>query len=188
MTNEELNTRLYEKMAAEQTQYRNWLLTLPPAGLLQHAYEYSVREDSTYVLEDNYILIKLHRITGCIDCETAHIASKYNLTLSQFGVLEALYHVGDLTVGEVKKKILSSDGTIPVVVKNLEKRGLLFRKQDPADKRKSILSLTEQGRILIEKAYPENEKMIREQLSAWTKEEKKQLTTLLKKFRAEDQG
>jgi MarR family 2-MHQ and catechol resistance regulon transcriptional repressor len=124
----------------------------------------------------------MHRIIGRIDRQTAHIAAKYDLTLSQFGVLEALYHAGDLTVGEVKEKILSSDGTIPVVVKNLEKRGLLFRKQDPADKRKSILSLTEQGRDLIAEAYPENEQMIRKQMSAWTPEEKKQLTALLKKF------
>jgi len=37
MTNEELNTRLYEKMAAEQTQYLNWLLTLPPASIRKAA-------------------------------------------------------------------------------------------------------------------------------------------------------
>ena len=52
MTNEELNTRLYEKMAAEQTRYRDWLLTLPPAELLQHAYEYSVREDIVMCMEE----------------------------------------------------------------------------------------------------------------------------------------
>lgn len=52
MTNEELNTRLYEKMAADQTQYLNWLLTLPPAELLRHAYEYSVREDIVMCMEE----------------------------------------------------------------------------------------------------------------------------------------
>ncbi|MGI6736062.1 MAG: MarR family winged helix-turn-helix transcriptional regulator [Anaerovoracaceae bacterium] len=132
--------------------------------------------------EENYILIKMHRIIGRIDRQTAHIAAKYHLTLSQFGVLEALYHVGDLTVGEVKEKILSSDGTIPVVVKNLEKQGLLFRKRDPADKRKSILSLTERGRTLIAQAYPENEEMIGRELSVWSKEDKKRLAALLKQY------
>ncbi|MGN0708814.1 MAG: MarR family winged helix-turn-helix transcriptional regulator, partial [Anaerovoracaceae bacterium] len=101
--------------------------------------------------DDNYILVKMHRIINEIDRGTAHIAAGYDLTLSQFGVLEALYHIGDLTVGEVKKKILSSDGTIPVVVKNLEKQGLICRRQDPADKRKSILSLTDQGKNVISK-------------------------------------
>lgn len=132
--------------------------------------------------EDNYILIKIHRMISQIDRQTAHIAAEYNLTLSQFGVLEALYHAGDLTVGEVKKKILSSDGTIPVVVKNLEKRNLLYRKQDPGDKRKSILSLTEEGRALIAEAYPKNEEMINGRMSVWTKEDKKALAALLRKF------
>jgi MarR family 2-MHQ and catechol resistance regulon transcriptional repressor len=140
------------------------------------------------MMEDNYILIKMHRMINQIDRRTAHIAAEYDLTLSQFGVLEALYHVGDLTVGEVKEKILSSDGTIPVVVKNLEKRGLLFRKQDPQDKRKSILSLTEKGKKVISEAYPENEKMIQEQMSVWTGEEKKQLSLLLRKFRPDGEG
>lgn len=45
MTNEELNTRLYERMFSEQEKYRRWLLTLPPAEILQHAYEYVMRED-----------------------------------------------------------------------------------------------------------------------------------------------
>lgn len=134
------------------------------------------------MLEDNYLLIRMHRIMNEIDRETAHIAAKYHLTLSQFGVLEALYHVGDLTVGEVKEKILSSDGTIPVVVKNLEKQELLYRKQDPADKRRSILSLTEKGRELIRKAYPENETMITDRMSVWSDDEKKQLMTILQKF------
>lgn len=45
MTNEELNTKLYEKMFAEQEKYRNWLLTLPSGEVLHHAYEYVMRED-----------------------------------------------------------------------------------------------------------------------------------------------
>ena len=45
MTNEELNTRLYEKMFAEQEAYRRWLLSQPPEEVLNHAYEYVMRED-----------------------------------------------------------------------------------------------------------------------------------------------
>lgn len=134
--------------------------------------------------EDNYILIKMHRIMNQIDRQSAHIAAAHGLTLSQFGVLEALYHIGDMTVGEVKEKILSSDGTIPVVIKNLEKSGLLIRKRDPCDRRKSILSLTEQGRTRIAEVYPENERMIHSQMEAWSEEEKKVMTALLRKFPA----
>lgn len=45
----------------------------------------------------------------------------------------------------MKEVILSNDGTIPVIVANMEKAGLLVRKQDEKDRRKSILSLTEKG-------------------------------------------
>ena len=51
MTNEELNTALYEKMFAEQETYRAWLLSQPPEEILNHAYEYTVREDILMSME-----------------------------------------------------------------------------------------------------------------------------------------
>ncbi len=45
MTGEELRTKLYEKMAAEQEKYRAWLLGQSPGEILNHAAEYTVRED-----------------------------------------------------------------------------------------------------------------------------------------------
>ena len=52
MTNEELNTALYQKMFAEQEKYRDWLLTQPPDEILHHCYEYTVREDIVLALEE----------------------------------------------------------------------------------------------------------------------------------------
>jgi len=51
MTTEELNTQLYEKMFAEQEKYRQWLLTQPPDEILNHAYEYTIRNDILLSLE-----------------------------------------------------------------------------------------------------------------------------------------
>ena len=42
MTNEELNTALYEKMFAEQKRYREWLLSQPPEKS-STTYEFTVR-------------------------------------------------------------------------------------------------------------------------------------------------
>ena len=53
MTNEELNAKLYEKMFAEQEKYREKLLTMQPEEILEHAYEYAVREDILASLENN---------------------------------------------------------------------------------------------------------------------------------------
>ena len=53
MTNEELNTALYKKMFAEQDKFRDWLKSQPSAEVLNHAYEYTVREDILLSLEYN---------------------------------------------------------------------------------------------------------------------------------------
>ena len=45
MTDEELQTKLYEKMLDEQIQYRNWLLGQPGITILANATQYAVRED-----------------------------------------------------------------------------------------------------------------------------------------------
>ena len=45
MTPEEMHTQLYEKLTAEQAKYRDWLMGQPPEEILNHAYEYAVRED-----------------------------------------------------------------------------------------------------------------------------------------------
>lgn len=51
MTNEELNTKLYEKMFEEQKKYRGWLLSQPAAEVLNHTYEYTMREDILMSME-----------------------------------------------------------------------------------------------------------------------------------------
>lgn len=51
MTNEERNTALYQKMFAEQEKFRDWLKGQSPEEILNHAYEYTVREDILLSLE-----------------------------------------------------------------------------------------------------------------------------------------
>ena len=45
MNTNDLNTDLYEKMAAEQDKYRDGLKSQPPEEILHHTYEYTIRED-----------------------------------------------------------------------------------------------------------------------------------------------
>lgn len=53
MKNEELNTKVYEKVFAEQEKFREWMLSQPPEEILHHAYEYVLREDILLSLEYN---------------------------------------------------------------------------------------------------------------------------------------
>ena len=52
---EELNLQLYNRMSEEQEHYREWLLSQPPDEILRHCYEYTVREDILYSLEETDI-------------------------------------------------------------------------------------------------------------------------------------
>ena len=50
--NKDLNKALYEKMAAEQDKYRDWLKSQPPEEILRHTYEYTIREDILMAMEE----------------------------------------------------------------------------------------------------------------------------------------
>lgn len=128
------------------------------------------------------ILIGLHRAVNYIDRQSAKIFAEYHLTMGQFAVLEVLYHKGDMTVGQVQEKILSSCGTIPLILNNLERRGYIIRQADAKDKRRCILRITEDGRDLIAQVYPKNEDRIVELMEEWTAQEKQQLAILLKRY------
>ena len=77
---------------------------------------------------DLKILIALHRVINAVDSKTIKLVKSYGLSLGQFAVLEVLYHKGEMTVGQVQKKILSTTGTMPVIIKNLEKKWKFFDK------------------------------------------------------------
>ncbi|MGL5439146.1 MAG: MarR family winged helix-turn-helix transcriptional regulator [Filifactoraceae bacterium] len=131
------------------------------------------------------ILIGLHRVANLIDRETASLVLDYGLSLGQFAVLEALYHKGDLTIGAVQEKILSSTGTIPIIVGNLEKMDYIIRYKKDNDKRCTYLKLTSNGKKLISKIYPLNEKIIVNRVSLLTDREKELLLSLLLKLKEE---
>lgn len=128
------------------------------------------------------ILIGMHRNVNSIDKATSKLALEHGLTFSQFAVLEALYSKGDMTVGMVRKHILSSMGTIPLIINNLVKMNYVERLSDDNDRRICIISLTNEGRQLIEGLAPKNEAMIKEYMSVLTDEERDHLLYLMKKL------
>ena len=50
--NQDLTTALYEAMAKEQANFRDWLVKQPPEEILNHTYEYTVREDILMAMEE----------------------------------------------------------------------------------------------------------------------------------------
>ncbi|MBN2279292.1 MAG: winged helix-turn-helix transcriptional regulator [Candidatus Marinimicrobia bacterium] len=104
------------------------------------------------------------------------------LTVSQFGVLEALYHKGPLRISVVMEKILSTGGNMTVVINNLLKNGLIAKYSDPQDSRANIVELTPAGKGMMEKYFPDHVKNIDGIFSVLSEEEKKEMIRLLKKL------
>lgn len=104
--------------------------------------------------------INLLRATNSLEARLSKNLDKFNLTTSQFGVLEALYHLGPMSQKEIGKKILKSGGNITKVVDNLEKKSLLIREKNLQDRRFYNIKLTQNGESLIEKLFPDHVKAI----------------------------
>src|SRR5688572_23137625 len=93
--------------------------------------------------------IKLSRAIESVSSRLHQGGTFDGLTGSQFGVLETLYHLGPLCLGEISAKLLKSGGNITLVIDNLEKQGLVQRVRDPDDRRMINVSLTDKGEALI---------------------------------------
>lgn len=52
MNEKDYSAELYDKMKAEQDKYRDWLLSQEPREILNHTYEYTMREDIVMAMED----------------------------------------------------------------------------------------------------------------------------------------
>lgn len=126
--------------------------------------------------------IKLQRAAeSALARTTAHL-SDYDLTTSQFAVLEALYHLGTLSQRELADKLLKSTGNMSLVLKHIEKRGLITRERDPDDNRYMNVCITEIGRQLIRQMFDKHVAGIVAEMSVLTAEEQEELGRLCRKL------
>lgn len=125
---------------------------------------------------------KLMRAAESVTSRTSRKMAAADLTISQFGVLEALLHKGPLCQRDIATKILKSTGNITMVIDNLEKRGLVRRERDSVDRRYLTIHLTEAGSGLIVKVFADVEAAIMEEMSSLSGEEQELLGKLCKKL------
>ncbi|MGA8264461.1 MAG: MarR family transcriptional regulator [Ignavibacteriaceae bacterium] len=126
--------------------------------------------------------IKLVRAAESLMAKASLNLSGNNITISQFGILDAVYHLGPLTQKTLGEKILKSGGNITHVVDNLEKRALVKRHRGKNDRRNFEIHLTKKGEKLITKILPGYVKVIKDQLGILSQEESEALQNLCKKI------
>jgi len=106
--------------------------------------------------------------------------ARHGLTASEFAILEALYHRGPLLLGELQRKVLVSSGGVTYLVDRLAEKGLVERKECPADRRARYAALTETGRDLLDRIFPDHAKSIARAVSGLTKAEQGDAIALLR--------
>jgi MarR family transcriptional regulator, 2-MHQ and catechol-resistance regulon repressor len=126
--------------------------------------------------------VKLARAFSVFSKATIKDIESYGLTEPQFGVLEALGHLGTMTFGQLCKKKLVSGGNMTVVVDNLEKQGLVERKHCEEDRRAIYVHLTSKGEVVFKEIFPKHAKMVSRLMAPLTEKEQQQLGGLLKKL------
>jgi len=105
-----------------------------------------------------------------------------HLTVTQFAVLEVLYHLGPLCQGQLAAKLLKSTGNLTLVIANLERAGLIKRTRQPDDLRFISISLAPRGRNLIAELFPRVAARIAAEFSVLSANEKADLSQLAKKL------
>ncbi|OQX93092.1 MAG: MarR family transcriptional regulator [Tenericutes bacterium 4572_104] len=129
------------------------------------------------------VLITLSRTTQKVHKRSGQIFKEGGHTTAQFSVLEALYHKGPLSVGQIIELILSTAGNMTVVINNLKKEGLIKRYPNPEDKRSYIIEITESGKTSIQSIFPKHLDDLEKNFSNLTEDEKNVLISLLKKIK-----
>lgn len=140
---------------------------------------YKGTADETRALD---AFIKLNRASESLNGRLAALLNEWNLTVSQFGALEALLHLGPMNLSELSQKLLKSGGNITMVADNLEKRGLLVRKRSKTDRRYVKVELTKEGKNLIESIFPQHVTNIVNEMSSLESAELEELSRLCKKL------
>ncbi|HNS04108.1 MAG TPA: MarR family transcriptional regulator [Anaerolineae bacterium] len=126
--------------------------------------------------------IKLARATDAVTQRINRHLKAHGLTASQFGVLEALYHLGPLCQTELAGKILKSTGNLTLVIDNLEQAGLVERQRDTVDRRFVSVHLTTAGEALIGRIFQPHVLGVVETMSALSAQEQDELASLCRKL------
>lgn len=125
--------------------------------------------------------IKLERAAESVSVRV-HAVLPEGLTVTQFGVLEALHHIGPLCQSELAEKLLKSGGNLTLVVDNLEKAGYVTRERDPADRRYVVVKLTGKGQVFISALFPKVVANVTREMGALSSTELLDLSRLCKKI------
>lgn len=138
--------------------------------------------DSTYdaLKIENQLCFPLYACSREVIKQYKPYLDEINLTYTQYIVMMVLWDKKTLNVKELGSCLFLDSGTLTPLLKKMEAKGLLTRRRSSEDERNLLVSITDEGEALKEKAISIPEKMAK--CSALDQEEAATLYQLLYKM------
>ncbi len=112
----------------------------------------------------------------------SRLHADFGVTLPRFDVMAALYDApAGLSMGEVSRRLMVSNGNVTGIVERLDREGLVWRRTNPDDRRSQLVRLTASGCVAFEEMAKVHEGWIVSMLSGLSEGEAEQLKSLLGK-------
>ncbi|MDQ0971180.1 MarR family 2-MHQ and catechol resistance regulon transcriptional repressor [Neobacillus niacini] len=132
---------------------------------------------------EHYLSLQLYEFISkdykaLLECSAKEIRG-YDLSGTEFSILELFYHKKKVRIEEIGKEILITSRDIMVYINQLEKKGYINR---VPSKGVNYAHITKKGTELIDNIFPIHSKAIDRAMHGLTNEEKKIAITLIKKF------
>ena len=105
------------------------------------------------LLLGNQICFRLYTATRLVVQAYTPMLSELGITYPQYLVLMVLWENDNQPVNDIAHRLLLETNTVTPLLQRMEKLGIVNRKKGETDKRQQIVSLTEKGKNMEEKAY-----------------------------------
>lgn len=132
--------------------------------------------------ESLHLFIALSRASEWIHSHSDRSIKQNDLTRTEFGVLDLLYHKGPQPIQQICGKVLMSSGNITYVLDKLEKKHFVRRRASTEDRRLIFAEITDRGTQFFEEIFPKHVEVIEAAVGGLDEDEKQVATRLLKKL------
>ena len=117
------------------------------------------------------VLIALRKVIRATDLHSKYLAKTTGLTTAQLLILQSIQNMGEVSIGEISKKISLSQATVTSILDRLVDKGLVYRERSSEDKRKVHAYLTEDAVALIKDAPAPLQEQFTKQFGALNRHE-----------------
>ncbi|MEK9575922.1 MAG: MarR family transcriptional regulator [Gammaproteobacteria bacterium] len=128
------------------------------------------------------VLIALRKVIRATDLHSKYLAKNTGLTTAQLLILQSIQNMGEVSIGEISKKISLSQATVTSILDRLVDKGLVYRERSSEDKRKVHAYLTEDAVALIKDAPAPLQEQFTKQFGALNEWEQSMMISSLQRI------